>query len=195
VGRGRCGSPIGARTAAADANRGSHVRDAGDPLDANASSAGSSSTGRRGRAARGGSSSTACRTCPKRSASSGCPMPKRGRFAWKGTGRAPVTVEPPSWRPARRTSGASLPRLPGAVNIPAPHRRAGLYWTVVGSDRDAARRWWGRIGERGAVQGGFLIEPVLLVNGRKLTWATSRRRTPSPRATSPSRASRGRRTA
>jgi hypothetical protein len=99
------------------------------------------------------------------------------RLAMKRSGRGrgyaieSVEVEPPEWAPTANDFFAVVAKSAPRGDYPRWLVGEQPYWTVVGAEGADAKALVGEDGDVEPFQGGFSIEPLLVVDGRVVTWA------------------------
>jgi hypothetical protein len=93
------------------------------------------------------------------------PDSEKGALQIKGAAKK-VTVEPPTWAPTKNDFYSIVAKAARRGDYPRYFIGEQPYWTVIGGKV--------LVGEDGNVEpfkGGDSIEPFLIVNGKRLTWA------------------------
>jgi hypothetical protein len=82
-----------------------------------------------------------------------------------------VTVEPPSWAPTANDFWSIIAKSTARGLYPRYLLGEQAYWTVVGSDHGANEALVGEDGNVEPFKGGFSIEPFLIMDCDRLSWA------------------------
>jgi len=82
-----------------------------------------------------------------------------------------VTTQPPEWAPAKNDFYSIVAKAAPRGAYPRYFLGEQSYWTVIGADGADNEALIGEDGNVEPFKGGESIEPLLVVNGKRLTWA------------------------
>jgi hypothetical protein len=82
-----------------------------------------------------------------------------------------VIVEPPTWAPTKNDFYSIVAKAARRGDYPRYFVGEQPYWTVIGADGAENEALVGEDGNVEPFKGGDSIEPFLIVNGKRLTWA------------------------
>jgi hypothetical protein len=82
-----------------------------------------------------------------------------------------VTVEPPAWAPTENDFLSIVARAARRGDYPRYFLGEQVYWTVIGADGADSEVLVGEDGNVEPFKAGFSIEPFLIADGKRLSWA------------------------
>jgi hypothetical protein len=82
-----------------------------------------------------------------------------------------ITVEPPTWAATENDFVSILARDAKRGEYPRYFLGEQSYWTVIGSDGGEQKVLVGEDGNVEPFKGGFSLEPFLIIDGKRITWA------------------------